>query len=517
MQVDYWRLEAHPTDALPPLFWVARISPPLIEVRCGMSVRHASDALVEGTWAGGPELRDVARAATVYATGIVLTHDGPLVVTRHHPQDALFATRRADATYVSNSFAGLLSATGLQLDPDYPYPDRFGVMAQRKHLLLEGDPPLVAGRRIAISTLDGEIEVLQCENFRVAPDGRLVDARKPREATFTDYDDYSRRIHAALASMLANAPGYTPLATLSRGYDSTAVAAVGAAVGCRQAIGLRSARRMGDQAIVDDSGAEAARRLGLDYELFDRLAYRTRTDLPEAEFLATGLSGEDVPAVAFEARLGRTVLLTGHWGGPLWAHSWRPSATHRPVAELSGGSLTDFRLRLDVIDIALPYFGALQDPVATGLEHDPTMAPYRVGGYYDRPVARRLAEEAGLPRGSFAAVKIAGSALLHRDPGAFSPATLADIERFAAAEGRRFKFRSAPRPARGQRLAARRTHAAGVHRLGRRLERRAARAVHFENRTGNLVLRWAVSVVAPRYAAARPSNPRPKGEVRAEH
>ena len=62
---------------------------------------------------------------------------------------------------------------------------------------------------------------------------------------------------AATASLIDNAPDYSPVVTLSSGYDSTAVAAVAAAVGCRRALGLRSARRHGDNAIVDDSGAIA--------------------------------------------------------------------------------------------------------------------------------------------------------------------------------------------------------------------------------------------------------------------
>ena len=171
-----------------------------------------------------------------------------------------------------------------------------------------------------------------------------------------------------------------------------------------------------------------------------------------------------------------------------------------PPPELSGNSMTDFRLRIDCIHVPLPYFGALQSPTTSALEDDPTMAAYRVGGYYDRPVARRLAEEAGLPRGSFAHTKIAGSQLLHHgDKSVYSASTVAAIERFAAAEGRTVPFRRGFAVRRRHRAAIKLAHALRVGRLVRGVEHRRQRAVHFDDVLGNIVFRWAVTVVGPRY------------------
>lgn len=497
-----WRFAYRVSGNLPPLFWVARIAPPLIEVTCGTSVRRATDAFIEGTWSGEPALREVAKASTVYATGIVRTAEGPLVITQSHVQECVWATQRPDATFVSNSIAGLLQYTGQRLDPNFAYPDVFYRAGPLKHLDQEGEPPLVSGHRLTIPTLDGPIDALYCENFRIHDDGRLEVSRKPRERTFVDYADYRRRLGDATRSLIANATGYSPIVALSTGYDSTAVAAVVASAGGRRAVGVQTARRHGDGALVDDSGVASALRLGLDFKLYDRLDYMSRTDLPEAEFLSTGMSGEDVVVCAFESELRRALLFTGHWGGRMWSESWRPSVRHLPPPELSGNSLVDFRLRVDCIHVPLPYFGALQEPTTSALEDDPTMAAYRVGGYYDRPVARRLAEEAGLPRGSFAQTKVAFSQLLHTgDPAAYAPATVTAIERFAAGEGRRVAFRPAYVVRRRQRAAIRVARHLGLGRLVRGLEQRRQRAVHFDGELGGLVFRWAVSVVGPRYAA----------------
>ena len=498
-----WRFEYRVVARLPPLFWVARVRQPLIEVTSGSSVRRDTDAFLEGTWAGGAELRDVAKAATVYATGIVLTADGPLVITQHHPQEGVFAAARSDALYVSNSFAGLLEHTGQRLDPDFPYPDVFWRLGPMKHMDQAGDPPLVSDRLLEVPTLDGQVEALYSENYLITYDGRLVVSRKPRERTFADFGDYRARIHAATRSLIENAPGYSPVTTLSTGYDSTAVTAVASAVGCRRALGLRTARRHGDNALVDDSGAGSAHLLGLDFKMFDRLAYLSRDDMPEAEFLSTATTGEDVVVTAFESELARSLLFTGHWGGRMWSESWRPSVSHLPPPELSGNAMNDFRLRIDCIHVPLPYFGALQSPTTSALEDDPTMAAYRVGGYYDRPIARRLAEEAGLPRGSFARSKIAVSQLLHHgDRSVYAPQTVAAIERFAAAEGRTVPFRRGFVVRRRHRAAIRLAHSIGARRLVRGIEQRRARAVHFDGELGNIVLRWAVSVVGPRYRVA---------------
>jgi hypothetical protein len=58
------------------------------------------------------------------------------------------------------------------------------------------------------------------------------------------------------------------------------------------------------------------------------------------------------------------------------------------------------------------------------------MRPYQVGGRYDRPVPRRIAEEAGVPRGSFGTEKKAASIVFDWGGLFWSPRTLADLVSF---------------------------------------------------------------------------------------
>jgi hypothetical protein len=129
------------------------------------------------------------------------------------------------------------------------------------------------------------------------------------------------------------------------------------------------------------------------------------------------------------------------------------------------------------------------------------MEPYRVGGHYDRPIPRRLAEEAGIPRGRFGVTKRAANVLFqHEGLDAFSRGSLASLRQFAAAEGRPLVFRRRPRISRWVRAAIRLADRLHVAPLVGPLKRRRASLVHFEPELGNLILRWAIDVVRLRYA-----------------
>ena len=197
-------------------------------------------------------------------------------------------------------------------------------------------------------------------------------------------------------------------------------------------------------------------------ESFDRLAYLERTDLPEAEFLASGMSGEDVVMAAMDQSVTRTMLLTGSESFRLKGNPFRPGL-HR--GDLSASSLTEFRLRMDVVHVPILFLGASEQPSLTKIIESPEMQSYVFAGRYDKPIQRRLAEEAGIPRGSFATVKRRASATIHSDGlAAMAEASVASIREFAAAEGRtaetpkRFVVRGWHRVVlRHQRSAARRT------------------------------------------------------------
>jgi hypothetical protein len=51
---------------------------------------------------------------------------------------------------------------------------------------------------------------------------------------------------------------------------------------------------------------------------------------------------------------------------------------------------------------------AIHAPIIHAWNRSPELAPWSIGGDYDKPIARRIAEEAGLPRHLFGQVKKGG-------------------------------------------------------------------------------------------------------------
>jgi len=99
---------------------------------------------------------------------------------------------------------------------------------------------------------------------------------------------------------------------------------------------------------------------------------------------------------------------------------------------LSGHGLGEFRLRIGFLHLPLPYIGARHGPAIYRITHSREMDPWRLGtGYYDRPIARRMAEEAGVPRAAFGHQKFGTAVAAWRELNAESRA---DFDAFVASE-----------------------------------------------------------------------------------
>ncbi|MEA2678112.1 MAG: hypothetical protein QOJ81_2253 [Chloroflexota bacterium] len=481
-----WRFEYSREPDLPPLAWLATVDRGVTRVRCGTSVRCTPQGFVEGSWVGAETLASLPTSTAIFGSGIVADGDGFVVVPPSHPHERLYLHRpdeRGQSWLVSNSLVWLLVAADLALDPAIAYPSLFTAASEYVR------PPTAE-----IPTTTRPITAAVYDNFRLTADGALVAQTRPTERPFESYADYSLRIREALASAIANAPGYEMAVSLSSGYDSTAVAAIAAPLGCRRALTFA----MGTSG--RDSGAASAKRLGMSVESFDRLAYLSRDDLPEAEFLASGMSGEDVVLAPMAESLRRTLLLTGSEEFLLKGSNFRPEL-HR--GDLSWCSVTEFRLRLDFVHVPLLFLGATEQPSLTRIIESPEMDPYRVSGRYDKPIQRRLAEEAGLPRGSFATVKRRASGAIHVDGlAAMSAASVASVRAYAARRGEPLPAQRRPPPRRLIRALSRVAKRLGMEPLADRLRAQRRSWIHLEPRLGSLLLRWSVDVVRPRYGGS---------------
>jgi hypothetical protein len=91
--------------------------------------------------------------------------------------------------------------------------------------------------------------------------------------------------------------------------------------------------------------------------------------------------------------------LAGHWGLPDFQH---------PINLTPGCALGEFRLRTGFLHFAPATIAAVHAPLIHGWNTAPEMQPWSIGGDYDKPIARRIAEEAGVPRHLFGQEKKGG-------------------------------------------------------------------------------------------------------------
>ncbi len=486
-----WRFAYRTSRALPPLAWIARVRGSIVDVSCGDSVRTSPTAFFAGSWVGEPGLDFVADSTTPFGSGMAARAGGLLIVPPGHTLEGVYRWHGREELVISNSLVGLLTAKNLALLPGSDYVSRFIQLADG----LDRSP-------ISLPVATGEVLFDFYENLRVESDLSVTTQPKRREKPFMSYQDYFGRIEAALASVIANAPGYEPIVTISSGYDSTAMAVLAARQGCRRAVTFAHARPPLTSHDTYDSGARTAERLGMTIQTYDRLDYQRLSGLPEAEFLASGYTGEDVFLAPVGPSMRRSVFINGGVGAAMWRVGRRPRNDLWRI-DLSGCSMTEFRLRVDFVDVPLPVFGMAQNESLQQITELEEMRPWSVGGYYDRPIPRRIAEEAGIPRGTFATVKRAATALLHSQGGeALSAGTIASATRFAAETGRRLDLQGTGMLPRWQRALVRVAHALHADFLIGPIQRRRRRLIYFPPETGSILFRWGVEQIRPRYVAA---------------
>jgi hypothetical protein len=327
---------------------------------------------------------------------------------------------------------------------------------------------------------------------------------KPSYPAFADYASYRDFLIEHTRSVFENASDYEPVVAMSSGYDSTGSGAVAAQAGCRHVVNFRTGWAWQGYTGDVDSPDIAAKALGMDVERYERLAYMDCDDAPEAEFLATGGTGEDVVFRSMDTALAKRIVVSGYWGGAAWRGHARAALKR---IDLSGASMSEFRIRVGMIHLPLPYIGGLQQPSIAAIRVSEEMKPFTVGGEYDEPVARRLAEEAGVPRGSFGVEKLAASQRLHVfGLKGMSASGRASFEAFAGPEA----LTMLPRKdviGKRHRGVIKAAAALKLDPLTAGLRERVRQVVNHEPVLGSLLLRWAVHETSPRYADVAAASP----------
>ncbi len=393
------RFEYHLVQDWPPLAWLAKIWRPddIVEVWHGERVEVKRGWFCEAVWAGDFESGDFDLTDLVFGSGARI-RDGKLTfVSSGSLSDRLQSLECGGAHWVSNSLVCVLAAVGGELDPTYTgYTQRF-------QSLFRG----FGAYDREIMTSVGPARLTYFENLVWTGTG-LVEAEKPNPVReFVCFESYHSFLDRSLRDVSRNmtAPGrrhpYEMLGTISSGYDSPTVSVLARRHGLREVVTFdqtRGRETTGELGYEEpDSGLRIAEILGLEALPFSWRAWQAGT-LPEVPFLAVYGNAKDVWFAAVDKHLQGRVLLTGCYGDKVWNKYARNLDTGPVPGGLSGLSLSEYRLWSGFIHWPIPFMGAREIRRIGAISRSSEMEPWDIPGSYNRPICRRIVEEAGVPR-----------------------------------------------------------------------------------------------------------------------
>jgi hypothetical protein len=189
--------------------------------------------------------------------------------------------------------------------------------------------------------------------------------------------------------------------------------------------------------------------LGFRVRECDREDYFARNDRPEIEFLSTGTGGDLVMLSSVEDLLERRIVLTGDHGDTAWDKD-SPRVSREIKRGDPGSALADFRGRVGFQILPVPFIGIVNHPELHSISNSADMRRWSLArNRYDRPIARRIAEEQGIAREAFGQNKRAIAQTFHPTTEGhealetmLSPPALRDFRAFYAALPRSVIVRS---------------------------------------------------------------------------
>jgi len=421
-------LRAERRPDLPPLAWLLDLTGDEAVLISGDSVEIRDDRFFEGAWAGTFAEAAIENCRDVFGSGGLSTPSGWLLVPPSHPLEYLVCLRGPGGWVASNSPAFLHAWTNM----------RFELPSRRLASIFIRIINGIDQSPISAETTAGTLLALFHHNLLLRADG--FDLRpKPLPSGFSDYTSYVEHLRQTISLVAANAaaPGrrrpYRLLATCSSGYDSPACAALARRSGCEEVITFDVGRSG-----APDEGSLIAECLGMRTSRIARPLHTHDLGDAELEFLSTGMHGEDVIFAAASRHLEGRALLTGFHGSGMWDVDIDVEATDGLSSrDASGRSMAEFRLARDFVHVPVPFIGAQRLSDVAAITHTPEMEPYTLRNWYDKPIARRIVEEAGVPRELFGQSKQAVSMRVFVFSEQLSPATRQAVRARVAAFGAR--------------------------------------------------------------------------------
>jgi hypothetical protein len=385
------RLIAKKVSDWPKLAWVAvtKLGSDEISVLHGPCVETNPEWCVEAVWAGDFSGGGLDRTEVIVGTGVRVRGDSIVFVSSGDALNRLHRYHDGDTLYVSNSLSALLAVADLDLIPDHDYIPAMESIADGLWRCVRGIP-----------SSGGQIFLTYFHNL-VLEDTHISEVPKPSSAPhFTDFATYRDYLFASARKIGENVHASERrhdimlLAAVSSGYDAVLAREAGA----RETVTIKRAlcapRHIFD---LNDSGAAVAHQLGMTCKIYSR----SRKSYPFEDALWASMGNVmDANLSIFDFGDKLCLLFFGFMGDVLWDKKIQQlEPLHRK--DTSGVEFSECRLELGVFNCSPVFWGCQNESELHALSNRQEMLPWTLGTDYDRPIPRRLAEEAGVARGSF--------------------------------------------------------------------------------------------------------------------
>lgn len=412
------RLRYIPVPHWPRLAWLATCtsSERSIEVRHGPGVETLPHFFCEAAWSGAFTAGDLDQAEVLTGSGGRLREEALTFVSPPSTIDRLQWLETGGVVRVSNSLACLLQSVEASVAPSYGKYNRD--LSSVAHGLG------VYKRTLATSV--GDVTLVYHDNL--VWNGRTLEqvAKPVASPPFTSYEVYTGFLQASLNTLADNGRAaerrvgrFDLLASISTGYDSPAVAVLARGAGCKDTLCIDRAQHN-----RDDDGSAIAEVLGYRIHRVSREAWR---DLPYPEVPA--LAGGTLVSVLFAGAqdlLRGRILVTGYYGDKIWGMASNPQRNFFR-GSCSGLGHTEYRLWAGYLHLPVPFLAGRRCDEIVAISNDPALEPWVIPGTtYNRPICRRLAEDAGVPREAFGRTKMGADLIEWQETEFLTPASFRD-------------------------------------------------------------------------------------------
>lgn len=408
-----YHIENKENKNLPQLGWLAEIESyqgGKVIVTHGSSVECHDQWLVEGVWDDNFEKGNFHKSENFFGSGLKIEGDTIFFVPSSALTDRLWVAKEMDKLTVSNSLSLILGAIEATLDINHDY-------SKECLPFVNGFTKYDKKFKVSHSRIE-HIYQLFFENM-ILTNSRLEFKERTQSHQFNNFDQYYNSIMQILDKLKHNYTSkkrktkMSALTTISQGYDSTAVSSMVKEIGVTECFTGQYLDRPFMlnrlQKRIKDNGTPAAKDLGLNLKYMDH--ERASVSEDELYFLAIPcpknssyscfeLSFHSL-ASFIEKKKNVIALFTGSNGDHIWSVKPKFFSNDMTRQDISGLPLSEIRLKSGFINVVIPFIFARYLTDIVKISNSAEMNPWRLYNEYDRPIPRRIAEEAGVKRNHF--------------------------------------------------------------------------------------------------------------------